>query len=66
MEYAIKADFKYFGWKWTESRSPSRSPSRFDVSAVGLTKLAALQPQFLDAFRSPCRSPSVVKSDESN
>ena len=40
VEYAIKADFKYFGWKWTESRSPSRSPSRFEDA---LRTLAAMQ-----------------------
>lgn len=43
VEYAIKADLKYFGWKWTESRSPSRSPSRFENAAVSSWKLGAVQ-----------------------
>ncbi|EFN53242.1 hypothetical protein CHLNCDRAFT_137149 [Chlorella variabilis] len=30
VDWAVRKDFDFFGWKWTEgpSRSPSRSPSR--------------------------------------
>ena len=53
MEYAIKADFKYFGWKWIEPASPSRSPSRFEGAVVVLKSCCSMKLIMLHSFILP-------------